>query len=471
MRTADPSTIKIISTLGASFRDPAGFIFHDSKGAILRQINLVGRPDYDQLMESGLYDELVDNGLMVKHKTLGLSSAANKYAYQVIKPETIPYISYPFEWSFSQLRDAALLTLKVQKLALKYDMSLKDASAYNIQFLCGKPIFIDTLSFEKYEAGLPWQAYRQFCQHFLAPLSLMAYTNINLSQLLRVHLDGIPLDLTTRLLPARIKFQPGMAMHVVLHGRAQKSKESSASRPTKRISKNGLIGITDSLQRTIKRLKSQEVDTEWGDYYDKTNYSSRAKDQKSKLIIENVKSLKIKTALDLGGNNGRYSRLLHDQNILTVCTDIDPNAVEENYQIVKQNDEQLMLPLLVDLSNPGGALGWGNEERQPIHERFKCDLVFALALIHHLAISNNLPLEKIAEYFSKFGPYLLIEFVPKGDSQVNKLLATRKDIFPDYTKAGMETAFAKYFRLIKSNDIKGSKRTLYLYARKSHGQK
>lgn len=446
----------------SSFRDPVGYIYQDKSGTIRRRINQSGFADYDHLMSSGLYDELVKRGLLVPHTEVASQEASSK----IIEPLQLPFISYPFEWSFSQLQDAAILTLTIQKIALKHGMTLKDASAYNIQFHNGKPLFIDTLSFEKYTAGQPWQAYRQFCEHFLAPLSLMSYVDASLLQLLRVHIDGIPLQITAKLLPSRAKLKPGIAMHVAMHAKAQKSKESVHESKARTISSLALEGILDSLLRTVKKLQLPSRTSEWGDYYSITNYSDQATEYKKQLVAKMLQGKKVMTALDLGGNNGSYSRVLNENNIFTVCADIDPNAVENNYQTVKKHKESLMLPLLVDLTNPAGALGWANAERDLLHERLQTDVVVALALIHHLAISNNLPFNFIADYFSKFAPLLLIEFVPKGDSQVNKLLSTRKDIFDEYDEAHFEKALLVVYNLEKRMSIKGTSRTLYLFKRK-----
>jgi ribosomal protein L11 methylase PrmA len=455
------------TSLGGSFRDPAGFVFRSKTGILLRQVNPAGAADFDLFMQSGLYGALVKKGWLVSHVNASSTMAATKDAHAVIKPEVVPCISYPFEWSFSQLQDAALLTLSIQKLALKHGMVLKDASAYNVQFLGGKPVFIDTLSFEKYEPGTPWQAYRQFCQHFLAPLALMAYVDTNLSQLLRVHLDGVPLPLAARLLPRRARLRPGLAMHIVLHGRAQKAKESEHRKARRPLSMNGLVGILESLQRTTRNLHMPKRSSEWGDYYlNNTNYTASAADQKAKTLAKLANRLGAKTALDLGGNNGQYSRVLTAAGVRTICTDIDPNAVEANYQFVRKNGETGMLPLLVDLTNPGGGLGWNNRERETIQERLNSDLVMALALVHHLAISNNLPFRNIAECFAGFGRHLIIEFVPKSDSQVQKLLSTRKDIFPEYNEEGFVHAFSEFYALRKEAKISGTKRTLYLFERK-----
>lgn len=291
----------------------------------------------------------------------------------------------------------------------------------------------------------------------------MAFVDASLLQLLRVHLDGIPLDLASKLLPHRAKLRPGIAMHIALHGRAQKAKETEHQKQTRQVSEMGLTGILDSLERTVRRLAPPSANTEWGDYYDKTNYTPEAADAKASLLADLIRPLGIATAVDIGGNNGRYSRVLNDLGITTICTDIDPNAVEANYQFVKHHGETQMLPLLVDITNPGGAIGWANQERPSVSDRLRCDAVVALAIIHHLAISNNLPFARIAEYFAQLGRYVIVEFVPKSDSQVQKLLSTRKDIFSDYTEDGMEQAFNTCFKLKQKKKIKDTKRTLYVF--------
>src|SRR5258708_16283925 len=208
-----------IETELGSFRDPSGFVF--SRGNTLyRQVEQSYRQEYDTLIECGLYDSLVGAGLLIPHAEENLESGLTNVAYRVLRPERIPFISYPYEWCFSQLQDAALATLQAQTAALKHGMSLKDASAYNIQFRDGKPVLIDTLSFERYTEGFPWTAYRQFCQHFLAPLALMSHTDVRLSQLLRTNIDGVPLDLASRLLPFWTKLDPFLLAHIHLHSKA-----------------------------------------------------------------------------------------------------------------------------------------------------------------------------------------------------------------------------------------------------------
>lgn len=344
-------------------------------------------------------------------------------------------------------------------------MSLKDASAYNVQFYEGKPIFIDTLSFEKYEEGKPWVAYKQFCQFFVAPLALISYKNVELGKLLTNYIDGIPLDLANDLLPLKSKFNLSIFSHIYLHSKAQKKHSGDGIKSKEnnvKISKQSLLAIIYSLENTVKKIKNKQNDTEWGDYYSFTNYNKTSFNNKKVVIEKYLKKIKAKSVWDLGANNGEFSRIASNLKIPTVAFDIDPKAVEINYRITKQKNEKFMLPLRIDLTNPSPAIGWANDERKTLAERGPVDLVMALALIHHLAISNNLPFTKIAKYFSTLGKYLIIEFVPKKDSKVKILLSTRKDIFSEYNQNSFEKEFSGYFMILDKFSLKSSKRVLYL---------
>ncbi len=458
----------------SSFRDPAGHIFTD-KGKVFRQINKAGRADYDGLMQSGLYDALVKRGLLVEHQEVSTPKASGKDGYKVIQPAVVPLISYPYEWSFSQLKDAALLTLRVQKLAIKYGLILKDASAYNVQFVGKKPVLIDTLSFMPYEEGKPWEGYKQFCEHFVAPLALASYTSLDALKLLRSDLEGISLELTTKLLPRRARLRPGLLSHVYLHANAQgKYKNIASDKPqkeikTRAVSKFALEGLVSSLENTVRGLKLPKQQTEWGDYYTFTNYSEAGFEKKRNMVRSYLETVSPtpKTVWDIGANNGEFSSLAAEKDMYTVAFDIDPLAVERNYlnRTVASHTEN-MLPLLQDVVNPSPANGFLGTERDSLQARGPADVVMALALIHHLSIGRNLPFEKVAELLATIGKHVIIEFVPKEDSKVQILLASRRDVFPNYHEKGFELAMSKHFKLVKSQKIAGTKRTLYLYKRK-----
>jgi SAM-dependent methyltransferase len=448
-------------SLGSSFRDPSGFLF-TREGVLYRQVNRVRRENYDGLMAGGLYAELTEAGLLIPHAEVDDPPAAPEIAYRVLRPERVGFISYPYEWSFSQLKDAALATLAIQARALARGMSLKDASAYNIQFHRGRPLLIDTLSFEKLREGEPWVAYRQFCQHFLAPLALMARRDIRLGQLLRVHLDGVPLDLACALLPARTRWQLGLAMHLHAHAASQRRYADKPVRaPRGRFGPRALQGLVESLGSTVRRLQWRPRGTEWAEYYRQTNYSDAAIAHKEELVGRFLEICAPRTVWDLGANTGRFGRIASGRGIDTVASDIDPAAVEIAYLEARRRADAHLLPLLSDLTNPSPAQGWAHDERMSLLERGPADLALALALVHHLAISNNVPLDRLARFFARTARALVIEFVPKSDSQVQRLLATREDVFPDYRRDTFEAAFTAEFEIAATEPVRESQRTLY----------
>jgi hypothetical protein len=444
-----------------SFRDPSGFLFRRD-GVLYRQVNAVYREHYDAFIGGGLYKTLTDAGLMVRHEEVDVPPAEPATAYRIIRPEPVPFISYPYEWCFGELKDAALATLRIQKMALERGLTLKDASAYNIQFLGGRPVLIDTLSFEKLRMK-PWVAYRQFCQHFLAPLLLMARRDHRLGQLSRVFLDGVPLDLASRLLPPSTRLRPGIAMHIHLHAASQKHYATRAGEfKERRVSLVSLKGLADSLERLVLRTEFRLTRTEWGNYYKETNYSDASFEDKKRIVAEFLELVKPRTVWDLGANTGVFSRLASDRGIPTVAFDMDPVAVELNYRQIVKGKEADILPLVLDLANPSPAIGWANAERDSWLARGPVDAVLALALVHHLAISNNLPFAMVARTLRRTCDRLIIEFVPKSDSQVRRLLETREDVFPGYTQKEFEEEFGRDFVIERSVPVKGSERTIYL---------
>lgn len=446
----------------ASFRDPAAFVFRQD-GRYFRQVNQAGSADYTKLMDSGLYGKLVDAGLLLPHEEAPMK-APEADAFKVLSYPTLPFVSYPWEWSFSQLQEAALATLAVQKFALGHGMILKDASAFNIQWYNGRMVLIDTSSLTVLEDGQAWQGYQQYCMHFLAPLALMHHRDLRLSGMFRQHLDGIPLDLAAELLPPRAKFSLGLGMHLFLHAKSitkyQDSTLTTAS--VKNVSTTSLLAMADNLEQTVKRLKPKRQITEWAEYYSATNYSTEAAAYKEDAVRKFIAQVKPSSVWDIGANTGRYSAIAAKTAAFTLACDIDPVAVDLHARELRQKQNRTILPLVMDLTNPTPSLGFAEQERDSLSARGPADMVMALALVHHLALSNNLPLERIAEYFAKLGKHLILEFVPKEDSQVQKLLATRKDIFPHYTVEGFEAAFSGRFSVLEKINIKGSSRLCYL---------
>ncbi|MDD5556451.1 MAG: SAM-dependent methyltransferase [bacterium] len=452
--------------LASSFRDPSGFLF-SRDGVIYRQINSIYREDYDRLTESGLCRELVDAGLMIPHEEVDAPPADPETAYKIIRPEVVPFISYPYEWCFSGLKDAALATLEIQRCALERGMTLKDASAFNIQFIGGRPVLIDTLSFERYREGMPWAAYRQFCQHFLAPLALMARADARLGCLLGVYIDGVPLDLASALLPLRSRFSFRLLSHIHLHAAAQRRGAGSGKPVTARLSRFRLLALIDNLRGAVAACSWRPPKTAWSAYYEATTYAPEAFEHKRRTIGTFLDVLAPRSVWDMGANTGVFSRVAAAKGIPTVSLDGDRAAVEMNYLACRKEGERKILPLVMDLTNPSPSLGWAHRERMSLAARGPADAVMALALIHHVAIANNVPLAAAARYFRELGRGLIIEFVPKEDSNVQRMLATREDIFPDYTERRFEEAFGRHFTVEAREAVPGSRRAIYLMKRRA----
>jgi hypothetical protein len=453
----------------ASFRDPAGFVYRRD-GVIYRQIDASFADRWEAVVESGLLERLQAAGLLVGHTTAPIDLAFEPAtAYAVIQPDEVQFISYPYEWSFSALRDAALLTLDAQSRASELGFSMRDASAFNVQFRDGRAILIDTLSFEPAESGAPWVAYRQFCEQFLAPLALMAYRDIRCGLLLRAHLDGIPLDYAVRLLPWRTRLNLGLGTHIHAHARAQhRYADAPAAAKASKVRMRPLqqAALLDSLRRTIEGLRWEPVGTEWADYAEHTSYDDEAAHAKDDIVRRFLAAAGGDVVWDLGANTGRFSQIAATAGRRVVAWDIDPAATESAYRWVRSTRETAILPLLGDVARPSPGLGWALAERRSMLERADADTTLALALIHHLAIGRNVPLPSLADLFARLAPNLIIEFVPREDPMVVRLLASREDVFVEYTEASFRTAFGRHFTIAEEAPIPGMTRTVFRMERR-----
>lgn len=433
-----------------SFRDPSGSIFYKD-GEVFRQVNSIYSTHYQQLMTSGLYDRLVEKKLLIPH----LEVSQNPL---ILKPERIPFISYPHEWSFSQLKQAALLTLEVQAIAAEYKMQLKDASAYNIQFYQGKAIFIDTLSFELKTDTVPWIAYRQFCQHFLGPLSIQSYVDWRLRNLFLTHIDGLPLDLIVRLLPISRLIRPSLLIHLLLHSKFQtKTKLKTTNVDTASCSPRATQALVSSLVSAINGIDWNSPKTTWQNYQEEDSYSPQAFLDKESIVRQYLAYTKPQIVWDLGANEGHFSQIASQFAREVVSLDSDPVCIDRLF-----NKQTSILPLLMDLSTPTPAFGWGEGERKSLAERGPADLLMALALIHHLHISAGIPFCHIAEYFSKICKYLIIEFIPYNDKKVIQMNPGSRIDPNNYNKESFVREFSNYFKIKKTDSITDSSRTLFL---------
>lgn len=436
---------------------------------LYRQIHASAADDWEAFLSRGLYGQLAADSLVVEHEDAALELAARADARRVIRPRRIDFVSYPYEWSFTQLREAALLTLELQSRALAVGMRLKDASAFNVQLERGQAILIDSLSFEVADPTAPWPAYRQFCEHFVAPLALIAYRDARCGLLLRDFVDGIPLEYAARLLPARTRFKVGLGAHIHLHARAQRRAQAAvdADARLRRVTPLGQAALLDSLRRSVEKLRWQPRGSEWSGYAATTSYSPRAAAAKRSLVERMVKAAGGTTVWDLGANTGDFSRLAAAIGRRVIAFDLDAATVERNWLQLRNAGIRDVLPLVQDLANPSPALGWALAERRSLLNRGPGDVAMALALIHHLAIGRNVPLPLISALFAGLATGLILEFVPKEDPMTQRLLAARRDVFPDYTIDGVRAAFAADWRIIEEVPIEDSLRSLFRMERRS----
>lgn len=455
----------------ASFRDPSGFMFYDNS-VLKRAINPIYFKQYYALKKAGVFDTLIKKGLLISHEESSVSEDVI-----TLKPEVIPFITNPYEWSFEQYKQAALLTLQIHKYALSKGFILKDASAYNVTFYKGAPIFIDTLSFDFYKENTPWRAYKQFLTHFLGPLVLAKYHGTEVFKMMQTHIDGIPLKLIASLLPAKTKLHPTLYtnIHLAAKMESKHSEDYEVTQKETSLSKKAQINIIESLYNYIKKLENKE-ESEWGNYYDKTNYDTAAFNLKKQKIRDWVLPLAPQRLIDVGGNDGTFARTVINDVAHIIVSDIDANAVAHNYKQSRKNKETNMLPFVCDVLQPSPGIGFNNEERHNLIKRlqqYKPDVTLALAIIHHITLSGNVPFSKSASFFASFSTHLIIEFPKREDSWVTSLLTRKREFinhFDFYNINQFEKEYLQLFTLVKKESLDGTQRVLYHFENKNNGK-
>ncbi|MDQ6845217.1 MAG: class I SAM-dependent methyltransferase [Bacteroidota bacterium] len=448
----------------ASFKDPSGFVFQKDF-SFYRQVNQLYAEEYDLLMSSGLYQELTDKKYLIPHAETDKHISGTGNCYKTLLPEQLSFITYPYEWCFDQLKDAALLTLAIQKTSIRYGMILKDAAHFNVQFRNGRPVFIDTLSFEKYDASKPWIAYRQFCECFLFPLFLQKYLKIEIQKFMLAYPSGIPVDVTKKMLPWKSNFNLGVGLHVSLQSKIKADNDSRGY--TGQFDQTKMLRLITNLEDNIKACTLNEKDkTNWSNYYDETIISQSYLSEKEIIFRRLMSFAAFKTVLDIGANDGFFSKIISEKAASVVSIDFDAYCINNLYCFTKKANRSNILPLCIDFSNPTPATGFNNTEHASFLQRAQFDLILALAILHHLSITKNIPLADIAGAFGRIAKTVIVEFVSKDDVKLQQLLRHRKDIFSNYHEAGFEEAFGKYFTTISKDKIPGTSRTLYLLKRK-----
>lgn len=432
----------------ASFRDPASNVYA-GEDQVYREIYPPYFKEYDHFMDT-VYPELLAEEWIIPHKEL--SRTAERI---VIAPEMIDFISYPYEWTFTDLKRAALTTLRINQVALKHGMMLKDASAYNIQWYKGSWRLIDTCSF-MFRLDTPWPAYSQFLRHFVNPLLLMKYVHTHENKLSQIYLDGLTTGYTSNRLPWSAKFWPGYWIHVYSQTWADVFKTERTRPP--RMSTIALTAFLTNLYTFVQGLEYKPVlDRGWIKYAELGSYTEAALKRKKEIVSSFLGFIRGRRLLDLGANTGEYSRMAGMRKWDVLAVDADHDCMFNLNQWQTSN----ILPLVVDLNNPPPAIGWANRERRAFWDRIgKVDCTLALALIHHLSIRNNVPLGMVADLLADHTRYLIVEFVPQEDKQAKRLLAGKN--IPEYSRTVFLDEFSRRFKTIASSSILESMREIYL---------
>ncbi len=426
----------------ASYKDPAAKVFfcEDEPGFVFRELAASYLPHYNHFISSGLSSALLQKNYIVPFESISSNDTV------ILKAKKIEFVSFPYEWSFNQWKDAALLTLKVHYQALKYGMVLKDATPFNIVFDGSKPLLVDLSSFEVYEEGQPWQAFKQFCENFYMPLLLAKYFDATANDIYLSNTTGIQISKGLSLLPAKALLNINTLLYLALPNRVRNSKTAySGKKETKKISIKSNIQLAEDLFETINKINQKKVFTRWNQYYEK-DVDTKYYGEKEAVVKEWFgKNCNDKVIIDFGCNTGQLSILLSPLVKRLIAFDEDIRSVDALYLHCRQSQLDNIFCFGGNISEPVPALGWNNLERPSLNERLKADVGLALALIHHLAITHYISFEKMATFFAGCCNELVIEFVPKEDEKIKLLLSNRTDIFQWYTLNNFIAAFGGFF--------------------------
>jgi len=459
-----------------SFRDRDGRIYR-LHGRILRGLSEQALEEFRKLQSTGFYTKFLDRGQLVRSELLPPDQVplppeiASQWA-GFIEHDRIPFITYPYEWTFGMLQDAALLQLDLVEAAILEGMTLKDATPYNIQFVSGRPVFIDIPSFETLPGGAPWSGYRQFCEMFLFPLMLQAYKGVHFQPLMRAGIDGVGIQTAARLFSVRDRFRSGVLTHVWLQSKLDSRygstrKDVRSDLKSAGFNKEMILANVRKMRKLVAKLNWQGDGSEWGSYEEFHNYSKSDHELKESFIRDSVGSGGARLVWDIGCNTGQFSKIAleHAQNVIAM--DLDHFAVERLYRETKAEGIGGLLTLVQNIADPSPNWGWRNLERTDLESRARPDMILCLALIHHVVISANIPLEEFVAWLSGLSDQLVLEYVSRSDDKVKTLLRNKEDKYSDYSRKGLESALSQHFEIERKQALDSGSRFLYWCRRPS----
>jgi 2-polyprenyl-3-methyl-5-hydroxy-6-metoxy-1,4-benzoquinol methylase len=462
-----------------SFRDPVNQIYevmpkvNGGKVRILRGLSGDALTIYQQLSDEAFFQKALIAGHIVRTVLLepddedAMSIMTDGWA-GVLEHEPVPFVTYPYEWTFAMLKDAALLQLNLIETSLENGWTLKDATPYNIQWIGPRPVFIDLGSFEPWKKGEPWVGYRQFSSMFLTPLMLRAHLGIDHLPLLRAYIDGIPPTEAIKYFSGMKRLKKGVLSHIIFPAKVENSiakrerDDAPARQRTPRLqSKAMVVGLVQSLTRLVQKLSSEIEHTDWS-RYDKTHsYQEADFEVKKAFVLKHTSTIQREYIWDIGCNTGTFSRIASENCSHVISVDGDHNAVEQLYLVEKKNPDSNILPLVMNLANVSPGQGWAGLERQAFDRRRRPDLVLCLALIHHVRMSANIPNLLFLKWLSSLEAEVILEFVNREDEMVVKLLTNKKEQYEDYNLAQFTAEAERFFTIMDRKPIKGGKREIF----------
>jgi len=456
-----------------SFRDPESRVFY-ADGQVFRSLSKEGLEDFEALAASGLLDDARIVRTERADDAAGLEQLLARETAAVLRHELIPFVSYPYEWTFSMLKDAALVQLDLLLAALDHELVLKDSSPYNVQWRGARPVFVDVGSFERLREGEPWVGYRQFCMLYLYPLLLQSAKGVPFHAWLRGSIDGIAPAQMRGLSSFRDRLRRGWFTNVFLHARLEQrygDRGGEVKRDVKRagFNKQILLANVRKMKKLVERLEWSPPEGVWVAYGERNSYTDDDARRKDEFVRDVSSSRHWPLVWDIGCNNGRYSRIAAERAKTVVAVDADQGPVELLYRELRDQGDEQILPLTMNLADPSPGLGWRGLERKAMPERGKPDLVLALALVHHVAISANVPVKEFVDWLASLGCSLVIEFPTREDPMVEKLLAPKRDgLHPDYELGFFERCLGEAFEVERSERLESGTRVLY-FARPKRG--
>ena len=445
----------------SSFRDDAGQIFN-FKNRIFRSIKNDYIENYNFIKNQDIYQILINKNLLINSwepKDQDLTSQNIDNVNKFLEHEKLENWSYPYEWTFSQLKKAAIFHLDFQLFLLEKNISLKDASAYNIQFKNNKPIFIDILSLQKLDENTPWQGHKQFCEEFLNPLVFSSYFNLPFNEIYKGNLNGISNRQIINLLGYKIFFSFSLLINVYFT-ESLSGKSGVSKKKKERSYKQSQYFLINNLKKFIKKLKYKKNKSTWSNYSNTHSYSIESEIEKENILKSYISINKPYSLIDIGCNDGKYSFLAKESGVKKIIAlDYDMQCLEK----IELDNNEIVTPLYADLSNLSSSIGWNNKEKKSFIERFNFDFSLSFAVVHHLVISKNIPLYEVLNFIIKLSKKGLVEFIPNDDEMVKRMKMFKTKAYDDYNLENFLKILNKNCNTVKVHELKGSKRKIIYY--------